>query len=71
MTFFKCIEKYTKQVFTPKWEEIKESELKQVKGLLQVDNKKEKIDESLKPIFTHFVSWPYLQHASNYYRSIL
>jgi disulfide oxidoreductase YuzD len=48
--FFGYIEKYTKQVFTPKWEEIKESELKQVKGLLQVDDKKEEIDESLKPI---------------------
>ena len=48
--FFEYIEKYTKQVFTPKWEEIKESELKQVKGLLQVDDKKEEIDKSLKPI---------------------
>jgi hypothetical protein len=45
----KYIAKYTKQVYTPKWEEIKESELKEVKGLLQVDDKKDK-NQSLRPI---------------------
>lgn len=37
----KCI----KQVYAPKWEEIRESQLKEVKGLLHVDDKK---DENLK-----------------------
>ena len=48
--FLQYLAKYTKQVYTPKWEEIKESELKEVKGLLQVDDKKDEIDESLRPI---------------------
>jgi hypothetical protein len=48
--FFEYIEKSTKQAYTPKWEEIKESELKGVKGLLHVDDKKEEIDEVLRPI---------------------
>ena len=48
--FLEYIATYTKQVYTPKWEEIKESELSEVKGLLQVDDKKDEIDESLKPI---------------------
>jgi hypothetical protein len=48
--FLKYIAKYTKQAYTPKWEEIKESELKQVKGLLHVDDKKDKIDVVLRPI---------------------
>jgi hypothetical protein len=46
----KYIAKYTKQVYTPKWEEIKESQLKEVKGLLHVDAKKDEIDESLRHI---------------------
>jgi hypothetical protein len=33
-----------------KWEEIKESQLKEVRGLLQVDDKKEEIDIILKSI---------------------
>jgi hypothetical protein len=45
--FLEYIATYTKQVYTPMWEEIKESELSEVKVLLQVDDKK---DESLKPI---------------------
>jgi len=48
--FFEYIEKSTKQAYTPKWEEIKESDLKGVKGLLHVDDKKEEIDEVLRPI---------------------
>ena len=36
--------------YTPKWEEIKESQLKEVKGLLHVDSKKDEIDESLRHI---------------------
>ena len=48
--FLKRIAKYTKQVYTPKWQEIKESQLKEVKGLLQVDDKKDEIDESLRHI---------------------
>jgi|SRR5919198_3166413 hypothetical protein len=44
------IAKYVKQVYTPKWEEIKEKQLKEVKGLLQVDDKKDEIDESLRLI---------------------
>jgi glutaredoxin 2 len=48
--FLEDIAKYTKQVYTPKWKEIKESELKEVKGLLHVDDKKDKIDETLRPI---------------------
>ena len=48
--FLEYIATYTKQVYTPKWEQIKESELKDVKGLLQVDDKKDEIDESLRPI---------------------
>ena len=44
--FLEYIAKYTKQVYTSKWEEIKESQLKEVKGLLQVDDKKDEIDES-------------------------
>ena len=48
--FFEYLAKYAKQVYTPKWEEIKESQLKEVKGLLQVDDKKEEIDETLRPI---------------------
>jgi hypothetical protein len=50
MSFLEYIATYTKQVYTPKWEEIKESELSEVKGLLQVDDKKDEIDEGLKPI---------------------
>jgi hypothetical protein len=46
----KYIAKYIKQVYTPKWEEIKESQLKEVKGLLHVDSKKDEIDESLRHI---------------------
>jgi hypothetical protein len=46
----KYIAKCVKQVFTPKWEEIKESQLKEVKGLLHVDDKKGEIDESLRHI---------------------
>jgi hypothetical protein len=46
----KYIAKYIKQVYTPKWEEIKESQLKEVKGLLHVDSKKDEIDEILRPI---------------------
>ena len=41
---------YTKQIYTPKLEEVKESQLKEVKGLLQVDDNKDEIDESLRPI---------------------
>lgn len=37
--FLEYIAKYTKKVYTPKWEEIKESQLKGVKGLLQLDDK--------------------------------
>jgi hypothetical protein len=48
--FLEYIEKSTEQAYTPKWEEIKESELKEVKGLLHVDDKKEDIDEVLRPI---------------------
>lgn len=48
--FLEYIANYTKQVYTPKWEEIKESQLKEVKGLLQVDDKKDEIDESLRHI---------------------
>ena len=48
--FLEYIATYTKQVYTPKWEQIKESDLKDVKGLLQVDDKKDEIDESLRPI---------------------
>ena len=48
--FWKYIAKIYKQAYTPKWEEIKESELKQVKGLLQVDDKKNEIGETLRPI---------------------
>ena len=48
--FLEYIAEYTKQVYTPKWEEIKESQLKEVKGLLQVDDKKDEIDEILRPI---------------------
>ena len=48
--FLEYIAKYTKQAYTPKWEEIKESELKEVKGLLEVDEKKDEIDESLRRI---------------------
>jgi hypothetical protein len=48
--FLEYIAKYTKQVYTQKWEEIKESQLKEVKGLLHVDNKKDEIDESLRHI---------------------
>ena len=39
--FLEYIVTYTKQVYTPKWEEIQESELSEVKGLLQVDDKKD------------------------------
>jgi hypothetical protein len=46
----KRIAKCVKQVYTPKWKEIKESQLKEVKGLLQVDSKKGEIDESLRHI---------------------
>jgi hypothetical protein len=46
----KYIAKCVKQVYTPKWEEIKESQLKEVKGLLHVDYKKDEIDEILRPI---------------------
>jgi hypothetical protein len=46
----KRIAKCVKQVYTPKWKEIKESQLKEVKGLLQVDDKKGEIDESLRHI---------------------
>jgi hypothetical protein len=48
--FLEYVAKYAKQVYTPKWEEIKESQLKEVKGLLQVDIKKDEIDESLRHI---------------------
>jgi hypothetical protein len=48
--FLEYIAKYTKQVYAPKWEEIKESQLKEVKGLLQIDDKKDEIDESLRRI---------------------
>jgi hypothetical protein len=48
--FLEYVATYTKQVYTPKWEEIKESQLKEVKGLLQVDDKIDEIDESLRPI---------------------
>ena len=44
------IAKCVKQVYTPKWREIKESQLKEVKGLLCVDDKKAEIDESLRHI---------------------
>ena len=44
------MQRYYKQAYTPKWEEIKESQLKQVKGLLHVDDKKQEIDEILRPI---------------------
>jgi hypothetical protein len=48
--FSEYIAKYTKQVYIPKWEEIRESQLKEVKGLLHVDSKKGEIDESLRHI---------------------
>jgi hypothetical protein len=48
--FLESVAKYTKQVYTPKWEEIKKSQLKEVKGLLHVGNKKDEIDESLRHI---------------------
>jgi len=48
--FLEYIAKYTRQIYNPKWEEIKESELKEVKGLLQVDDKKDEINKSLRPI---------------------
>jgi hypothetical protein len=48
--FLEYIAKFTKQVYAPKWEEIKESQLKEVKGLLQIDDKKDEIDESLRHI---------------------
>ena len=48
--FLEYIAKYTKQVYTPKWEEIKKTQLKEVKGLLHVDNKKDEIDESLRHV---------------------
>ena len=41
---------YTKYSYNSKWEEIKEQELKEVAELLQVDDKKEEIDDVLKPI---------------------
>ena len=44
------IAKYTKQIYTPKWEEIKETQLKEVKRLLKVDDKKDEIDEILRHI---------------------
>lgn len=44
------LEEYTKYTYSEKWEEIKEQELKEVEGLLQVDEKKEDIDEVLKPV---------------------
>jgi uncharacterized protein YjgD (DUF1641 family) len=37
-------------VYTPKWQEIRESQLKEVKGLLHIDSKKDEIDEILRPI---------------------
>ena len=48
--FLEEIAKCIKQVYTPKWEEIKESQLKEVKGLLRVDSKKDEIDEILRRI---------------------
>ena len=44
----KNVAKYIKQVYTPRWEEIKESQLKEVKGLLHVDSKRGEIDEILR-----------------------
>ena len=44
------IAKCVKQVYTSKWEEIRESQLKEVKGLLHIDEKKDEIDESLRHI---------------------
>ena len=46
----KYIAKCVKQVYAPKWEEIRESQLKEVKGLLHVDSKKDEIDEILRPM---------------------
>ena len=37
-------------MYTPKWQEIRESQLKEVKGLLHIDSKKDEIDEILRPI---------------------
>jgi hypothetical protein len=48
--FLEYLAKIHEQAYTPKWEEIKKSQLKQVNGLLQVDEKKNEIDESLKPM---------------------
>lgn len=44
------LKNYTTYTYSKKWDDIKEQELKEVKGLLQVDDKKEDIDEVLKPI---------------------
>ena len=44
------IAKYVKRVYIPKWEEIRESQLKEVKGLLHIDEKKDEINESLRHI---------------------
>jgi hypothetical protein len=46
----KFIAKYIKQIYTPKWEEIKEKQLKEVIGLMEVDGKKDEIDESLRDV---------------------
>ena len=48
--FNEYLAKIHEQAYASKWEEIKQSQLKQVNGLLQVDEKKNEIDESLKPI---------------------
>ena len=41
---------YTKYSYSEKWNEIKEQELKEVDELLQIEEKREEIDEVLKPI---------------------
>lgn len=41
---------YTKHSYSSRLDEIKEKELKEVKGLLQVEEKKEEIDKILEPV---------------------
>src|ERR687886_547311 len=48
--FNEYLAKIHEQAYTSKWEEIKQSQLKRVNGLLQVDEKKDEVDESLRHI---------------------
>ena len=48
--FNEYLAKTYEQAYTPKWKEIKKSQLKRLNGLLQVDEKKNEIDESLMHI---------------------